>query len=216
MKNLIIKELKLIIHPATYLWLLISAMVLIPTYPYEVVFVYAIGMLAPCFAAVGANKDQTFTMALPVDRKDYVKSKFFDIFYIELLFTACVAVMTGVQIGIYGNVPNYIGMSANLTMFGFAFIVYGLFNAVFMPCFFKTGIKIAKGLIFSGLAVILLYTATELMLAFIPQLKFIFALKEGEYLWCRGLFLLFGVIFYASTAVVAYFRSVKLYKRVNI
>ena len=49
MKNLLYKELRLALHPTAILFLFLSAMLLIPGYPYYVVFFYTcLGIFCIC------------------------------------------------------------------------------------------------------------------------------------------------------------------------
>lgn len=69
------KELRLCLHPTAPMGLLLSAMVLIPNYPYLVSFFYT--TLAVFFICLQGreNNDVLFTMTLPVSRRQLVRAR---------------------------------------------------------------------------------------------------------------------------------------------
>ena len=85
MKNILYKEFKLAIHPSTYIFLLLSSMVLIPNYPYMVIFFYSI--LGVFFISLNGRetKDIYYSMLLPIDRSELVKLR---ILFVSLIETA--------------------------------------------------------------------------------------------------------------------------------
>ena len=56
MRNLLRHELKLVVHPTNWIFLALSAMLLIPNYPYYVVFFY--GCLGFLFTFTDARENQ--------------------------------------------------------------------------------------------------------------------------------------------------------------
>lgn len=68
MKNLIYKEIKLALHPTAPLFLLLSTLLLIPNYPYEVVFFYT--CLAVFFHCLSGreNHDIEYSLLLPIQK----------------------------------------------------------------------------------------------------------------------------------------------------
>ena len=73
MKALLFKEIKLAMHPTTYLFMAIGAMLMIPSYPYYVAFVYTCLGIFFIFLSARENKDIFFTASLPVRKSDVVK-----------------------------------------------------------------------------------------------------------------------------------------------
>lgn len=75
MLDLIKKELKLSLHPTAPIFLLLSAMLLIPNYPYYVVFFYTtLGIFFICQNGREVN-DINFMLLLPISRNDIVKAR---------------------------------------------------------------------------------------------------------------------------------------------
>ena len=83
MKHLLLKELRLALHPTALIFLGLSAMLLIPSYPYLVVFFYT--GLAVFFTCLNGreNKDVTYTLLLPVSKADVVRARFLVVMLLE-------------------------------------------------------------------------------------------------------------------------------------
>ena len=81
MKTLLYKEFRLASHPTTFLFPLLSAMLLIPNYPYYVVFFYTtLGIFFVCLSG-RENHDIFYTMLLPVEKRSLVRAR--------MLFAVC-------------------------------------------------------------------------------------------------------------------------------
>ena len=91
MKDLVYKELKLALHPAAIIFLCLSSMLMIPSYPYFIIFFYTcLGVFFICMSG-RENKDIYFTMLLPVQKREIVGARFLLVALIELLqFAAAV------------------------------------------------------------------------------------------------------------------------------
>ena len=84
MKNLMRKELVLAMHPASVLFLLLSAMLLIPNYPYYVMCFYTcLGTFFICLTG-RENRDIEFTALLPVRKTDLVRARVFTVMLMQL------------------------------------------------------------------------------------------------------------------------------------
>ena len=76
MKQLISKELRLCMHPAAIIFLILSAMVMIPNYPYLVAFFYTtLGIFFICLTG-RENNDIYFSVCLPVEKTAIVTARF--------------------------------------------------------------------------------------------------------------------------------------------
>ena len=76
MLKLLQKELRLCMHPTAPIFLLLSAMLLIPNYPYYVAFFYT--GLAVFFTCLTGREqhDVAYTLSLPVRKRDAVRARF--------------------------------------------------------------------------------------------------------------------------------------------
>ena len=84
MKSLLKKEFTLSMHPTGILFLGLSAMLLIPNYPYLVSFFYT--GLAVFFICLNGreNGDIPFMMLLPVAKRDLVRARFMTVVALQI------------------------------------------------------------------------------------------------------------------------------------
>ena len=75
MSNLLYKEWHLAVHSVVYLFLLIVALLLVPAYPYGMIFFF--GCLGLYFTSQFAreNSDAFYTATLPIKKRHVVKGK---------------------------------------------------------------------------------------------------------------------------------------------
>lgn len=137
MKLLMKKEWKLVVTPVPLLFLLLSALVLVPSYPYYVTFFYnALGIFLMLQAA-RENRDVYYMALLPVTKRDVVRARFSTVVTLQLLqIAACIPFML-IRRG-YAQINNPVGIEANLAFLGFGFVLMGLFNLTFLPMHYKT------------------------------------------------------------------------------
>ena len=151
--KLLKKEFRLCMHPTVYLMALLSAMVLIPNYPYAVSFFYVtLSLFFVCITA-RENHDAAYTLTLPVSRGEMVKGR-------ALLF-CCVEMAQMILCGLcillknrmIGDLANAAGMDANVALLGEGFLVYGLFHLVFLPMLYRDLNKVGKAFAIASIAV---------------------------------------------------------------
>ena len=69
MKTLLYKQLRLVCHPMTPVFCLFGFMVIIPNYPYTVIFFYVMLGLFFTFLNMREQKDLYYTALLPVPKR---------------------------------------------------------------------------------------------------------------------------------------------------
>ena len=215
MKNLIYKELKLVIAPFMYMFPLLSALLLVPDYPYAVSLSYCIYGIFVVFNMSQVNKDLEFTANLPIPRSYIVYSKYVTVIYLELV-QILVAIPCALITDFVTNTSgNLVGMDANFAFFGIGFIGYGIFNAVFLPGYFKTGYKLMWPLVKSLTVYVLFVVATELVIAFTPAKGVIDGLSP-ENMPIRLAVLFVGIVIYIVLNLLSSKKAVKNFQAVNI
>ena len=127
------------------LFLLLSALVLVPSYPYYVTFFYnALGIFLMLQAA-RENRDVYYMALLPVTKRDVVRARFSTVVTLQLLqIAACIPFMLLRRS--YAQINNPVGIEANLAFLGFGFVLMGLFNLTFLPMHYKNGYDLGKAL----------------------------------------------------------------------
>jgi hypothetical protein len=173
MKNLLYKELNLSIHKFYFILpIILGALMFIPYWIYSFVFMYFFWITIPqVFGSYNSNQDYNFIGALPVERKDIVNSKAMSIFILELLHVLFALVFGSIHNWVYEIYNPFLDI--NLTFFGVGIGMFGVFNVIFLPLYFKTGHFFGKPLIYANIA-ILIY-------------GFIFEFGAIRYQWVRDL-----------------------------
>lgn len=214
-KNIVKKEFALFIAPIAYIMLLTSAMTAIPSYPVIVGIGYAALSINVCFNLARANNDQKFTGMLPVPRNAIVFGRHVSIVIIELMQILVAVPFAFVSLYITNPGGNPVGMDANLSFFGVAFISYAVFNLIFLPWFFRTGYKAGIPMLVAIFAFVVTYGVFE-VLHFATPCGVIFDGVNPEYLWARLVMFFVGVAIYIGSAVLSYFLSTKNFRKVTV
>lgn len=141
MKDLLYKEFKLATHPTTFIFLAFSMMLLIPSYPYYVIFFYTALSLFFVFLTGRENKDIFYTVSLPIRKRDAVKARCWMAAFIELV-QVLLAVPFAVLSAAVNPKGNLAGIDANAAFFGLVFLMLAVFNLIFIPTFYKTAYKV--------------------------------------------------------------------------
>lgn len=134
------KDLRLAAHPMMYVFALFGAMLIIPNYPYTVVFFY--GLLGIFFTFLNGreNKDVYYCAVLPVTKRDQVRARAWLVVAVELAELVIAVPFAFLSAHINPNGTNLAGIDANVALFGSVLLIYGVFNVVFLPVFYKTAI----------------------------------------------------------------------------
>ena len=157
MKHLLRKELYLAMHPTNLIFLSLSCMLLIPNYPYEVIFFYT--MLGIFFLCLNGreNHDIEYSMALPVRKTAIAHARIGFAVLIELtqLLLAIPFALLRQKLVPGGN---DVGMDANIAFFGVSLMLFGLFNVLFFPSYYRSPAKVGKAFVWSSAVVFLVMT----------------------------------------------------------
>ena len=147
MRNIMRKEMKLSASPLSYLFILFGLMFFLPGYPILCgAFFVTLGIFQGFQYAREAN-DIVFSSLLPISKKDIVKGKYIFVCFIEacslilMLFSAFIRMTFLSQAAAYR--ANAL-MNANLFAVGGAFLLFGLFNVIFLGGFFKTAYQLGR------------------------------------------------------------------------
>ncbi len=151
------KELSLCLHPAAILFIFLGAFVVIPNYPYEVMFFFSgLGAFFICLTA-RENGDLAFTCALPVEKKRIAYARILLCVALQGAQALFALACTLVKAPLF-QMPNYAGMDANLALFGLGALMLGTFNLIFFPLYFSNPNKVGKPFLIASVALFLLVT----------------------------------------------------------
>lgn len=215
MKKLFRKELLLSMHPTAVIFLSLSMMLIIPNYPYYVVFFYT--GLAIFFTSLNGreNNDVFYSLTLPVAKKDIVKSRFIFVIALEL-----VQVIIAVPFAIIRqNMPlpgNQVGMDANIALFGFSFVMLGIFNYIFFLIYYRDINKVGKAFAWSSTVVFVYIAIVETLVHVVPFFRDYLDTKDTEYIIYKLIVLIVGLAVYALLTYIIYKKSVNSFDALDI
>ena len=211
--TLLYKELRLAAHPTSIVFAFLGCLVLVPSYPYSVIFMF--GCLAPYITFLNAREtnDIWYTAVLPVTKQESVLGKcrlvaFFQLF--QLLFSIPFVLIRNAM-----NITNNpVGLDATVAWYGFGFFLYAVFDLLFLTVFYKSGYKAGKAFILAAIPMVILMAAIEAA-AHIPALVWMDS-RQPEYLLMQLPILLVGIVSYGALVPFAYRISAKRFEKVDL
>ena len=215
MKNMLYKEFKLAMHPTSIIFLSLSAMMLIPNYPYYMTFFYT--TLAIYFTCLSGreNHDIFYTMTLPIRKRDIVKSRFFLVIILQLaqIITAIPFAMIRRTYSLPGNL---VGMDANVAFFGLSFLMLGLFNLVFFTKYYKDTDKVGTSFLLGTIVITIFMIIAEASVHVVPFIKNYLDTKDPEFLAYKVVVLAAGIVLYIVLTLFSYQRSVRSFEALDL
>lgn len=213
MTKLLGKEIRLAMHPTNVIFLGLSALLIIPNYPYYVTFFYtALGAFFTCLTG-RENNDIYYTMLLPIPKSDIVKARFA---YVVLLEAAqlALAIPFALLRNSFDMPLNEVGIMPNAAFFGLALVMLGLFNLVFFTGYYKNPDKVGKAFVISTIAIFLYMIVCEVLVHFpvISQINTVGA----ENMSLKLVVLAAGAVIFAALTLIAYRVSVKRFEALDL
>lgn len=214
MKALLYKQFRLVCHPMTLIFCLFGIMVLIPNYPYTVIFFYVMLGLFFTFLNIREQKDIYYSALLPVPKRDTVKAGCAFVVIIEVLSLVVLIPCSLLAVHLQPGKDNLVGLDPNLALLAAGFLLYAVFNAVFLPSFYangyKVGVAFVKAVIPTTLAMIVLEA-----LPHFPALGWLDDLDAATQV--RLLSVLIGsVLIYAGGMALTFWASAQRYEKVDL
>ena len=215
MKELLYKEWKLAIHPTNLLFLGLSVMLLIPNYPYYVIFMYTCLAVYFTFLIGREQNDIFYTATLPIKKTDVVKGRVATVALFELASVLISVPLSAISVKINPGGGNAAGIEPNLAFYGLVLVMMGGFNLIFTTEFYRTGYKLFRPMIFSAIFIFVYIGAAETLAQFWNS-------PISEFLDRAGIFtehlpiLAAGIIIYAVMTFCAYKISAKRFEKVDL
>ena len=215
MSNLIRKELRLAMHPAAVMFLALSAMLMIPNYPYYVICFYtSLGIFFICLSG-RENHDIFYSMTLPVSRRDIAGARMLTCVMLEMIQLLLAIPFAYLRQKVMTE-GNLVGMDANIAFFGGALMVYGIFNLVFFAEYYKNpekvGIVFVKGTIAEWIVII----AAETLVHIIPFARDVLDTPDSVHVPEKLGFLAAGIVIYAALTYAAWKISAERFEKVDL
>lgn len=213
MMTLLYKDIRLAAHPTSIVFAFLGCLVLVPAYPYSVIFLF--GCLAPYLTFLNAREtnDGWYTAILPVTKRESVRGKCLLIVSFQL-FQLLISVPFAVLRNALHIANNPVGLDATLAWYGFGLIVYAVFDLVFLSTFYRSGYKAGIAFLLAAIPMVILMIAVEAT-ARIPSLAWLDSIQP-EHLLQQLPILVVGMICYAVFLSLAYRLSVKRFAQVDL
>lgn len=110
----------------------------------------------------GRETNDIYYMALlPIEKRKIVTSKCF-LFVVTQLSQLLFSVPFAILHAIYLSQSNVVGLNPNIAYYGFGFLIYAIFNFIFLTEFFKTAYKTGKAFIFAIIPAVICMIAMEI------------------------------------------------------
>lgn len=217
MLNLLKKECKLSASILSFLFLAFALMTFIPNYPILCgVFFITLGIFQS-FQNVKETNDIVFSALLPIPKKDVVKGKYIFCIFIELCGMIITIILTIIRMLMLSNALPYVNnqlMNANLFFIAMAFILFGLFNIIFVNGFFKTAYKVGKPFVIYIIICFIVIAVFE-SLHFFPKLEYLNT-RNFDFLIYQIIALILGITFYILITLIAYRKSIKNFNKIDL
>lgn len=213
MSELLYKELRLAAHPSLYIFMCMGALLLIPAYPYGVVFFFGCLGLFQSFMFDRETRDVFYTALLPRPKRDVVKGKLLLAVFAQLVQLTLSLPFAFLRT-LYLPDGNPVGMEPNAAWYGFGLMVYGIFNLVFFTQFYKTAYKAGTSFLIALIPTTLGIIAIEASVHF-PGLGWLDGM-DGAALSRQLPILLAGIVVYAAANALAYRIGARRFERVDL
>lgn len=212
--NLLKKDFVLSAHPTLYMFMIIGALILVPAYPYGMVFFF--GCLGLYFSTLNAreNNDIFYSAILPLDKKDIVKGKCLFFITFDLIQIVITAIIAFIKIAFLDATQNEVGIECNIAYIGFGFIIYSIFNYIFLTKIYKSSYKIGVPFILSLVFVVLAITLMEII-SYIPYISWIDGISFFD-LQKQMPILVIGCLLFIFINILTYKKAAKNFEKVDL
>ncbi len=215
MKKLLKKEFTLALHPTCWLFLGLSAMVLIPNYPYYVIFFYTgLGLFFTCLTG-RENQDVLFSLLLPVSRRQVVQARMVTVMLLELATVVLTALFSLLRQALPLG-ENAAGMEANLALLGLSLVVLGLGHVAFFGVYYRNVQRVGVAFLWCALAEFLAIGVLEVLAHTVPLFRNRLDTPDPAFLREKLLTLILGLAVYGILTAIAYVRAVRDFEKQDL
>lgn len=215
MVNLLYKEFRLVIHPLYHLVPLFGALILIPNWVYFVALMYFLFIVIPnIFVNAKAQNDTGFSVLLPVKKSDVVKARVLSMATLEVLQIVGAAIFVAVNIAFIAN-RNFL-QDANIAYLGCVFVMYGVFNILFFPMFYKTADKVGVPFLVALVITFLFTAVVEVVSLLVPSFNLVLDGIDTAALVRQIPVLVGGLLLFVLMTWLAYRKSAANFEKVDL
>ena len=217
MHKILLKEIKLSASILSFLFILFGLMFFLPGYPVLCgAFFVTLGIFQS-FQNARETNDILFSSLLPIAKHDIVKGKYLFVCFIELCSLLLMAIAVILRMTLLSELSAYRNnalMNANCFALASAFLIFGLYNSVFVGGFFKTAYKFFRPFVaYIILTFIVIFIAEALH--HIPCLQFLNAFGS-EHILLQLVLLVLGIGIYLLLTIVSYHKSCVRFEKIDL
>lgn len=215
MSKLLKKEFSLAIHPTNIIFVFMAFMLFIPNYPYLVVYFFTtLGIFFTCLNG-RENKDIQYMMLLPVCKKDIVKARFLMAFILEMAVIIASLIIVFIKSKTI-TLVNAVGMEANIALIGFGFMLFGMFNIIFLQEYYKDVNKVGVSFFKASVVTFLFVGIIETLSHVVPLFKDKLDTIDPQFMSSKIVVLIIGIAIYLILTYIAYVVSLKRFIKYDI
>lgn len=215
MTTLLYKEFKLAKHPTMFIFLFLGAILLAPSYPYFIAFIYTCLSIFLIFLTGRENHDVLYTALLPVKKRDAVKARLGMIVLFELA-QIIVSVPFAVLSAAINPAGNAAGIEISPAFYGLVLLMFALFHLIFFTLFYKTADKAGVAFLWSSAAIIVYIGLVETLVAIVPALNAYLDTNNPAMTAVQLPVLFAGIILYALLTLLTYKIAARRFERVDL
>ena len=217
MRNILNKEIKLSAHILSFLFIAFGLMFFLPGYPVLVgSFFVSLGIFQS-FQNARETNDILFSALLPIAKKDVVKGKYIFVCFIELCSLLVMSIAVVLRMTVFVNADVYRNnalMNANLFALGLAFIIFALFNLIFVDGFFKTAYKFGKPFVTYTIITFIVVGIGE-ALHYFPGLQILNSFGADN-LMIQLILLMTGILLYVIITYLSYRKACSRFEKIDL
>jgi hypothetical protein len=216
MNKIFYKDIKLSIHTFFFILPFLSGLLfLIPKWPYFIALMYFFWISIPnIFNSFNVQNDFGFSAIMPVGKGDIVKGKIYSVVFLELLHLAFGALFSVLHGFLYG--ADNFALDLGLPFFGIAFTMFGLFNIIFFPGFFRTAYRFGLPLIIGVAATTIFIGGIEIINFANPSAARYLEGTSSETVPIRLMILIGGIVLFALLTFLALRMSKQRFEKVDL
>ncbi|MBO5458760.1 MAG: ABC-2 transporter permease [Lachnospira sp.] len=215
MSRLLKKEFLLSMHPVTPLMLLLSTMVLIPNYPYTVMFFYmTLSVFFTCMMG-RENHDVIYTMTLPVAKSSIVKARITFVVILEL-FQMLLIIPFSILRQSLNPMGNEAGIDANIVLLAEGFLLFGIFNLIFFGSYYKNVDKVGISFVKATVVFFILVAADVICTHAVPFVRDCLDTPDSQYLGYKLVTLAAGMAVYIILTILVCRISIKNFEKQDL
>ena len=217
MANMLKKEMKLSASILSYLFIAFGFMTLIPGYPILCGAFFTTLGIFQTFQSMRENNDTVYSALLPVPKRDVVRGRYAFVVFIEMCSFAIMAAMTLLRMTVLSGSAVYrvnALMNANLVFLGFALLIFGCFNSVFVGGFYRTAYSFGKPFVSHIIAAFVIIFIAE-ALHHVPGLEALNAF-DFDHIGLQLTLLLGGVLLFAALTGLSYKKACADFEKIDL